>query len=233
MPSLRRSASGSRWRTSAASTRRRSCGSVVAAVAVVAARLAARHGSSRLHCFSAASAGGGRAHGSTRSTAARCWPRSGGAGRAVVVVTPRRRRAVSHPSSGSRATFRRSACRRAGAARAPLGPLAAAGGDPRRARRRATLPAGPEDGFDERTWLRHHGVHVVLRVDEWRQIGTRGGLGGLADRLRRWLARSIAPGLSGERRAVLEGIVLGDGSQPLTAGCDTTSRRRASTTSWP
>jgi competence protein ComEC len=75
------------------------------------------------------------------------------------------------------------------------------------------LPPGPENGFDERTWLRHRGVHVVLRVDEWRQVGRRGGLGGLADRLRGWLERSIAPGLGGERRAVLEGIVLGDGSQ--------------------
>jgi len=75
------------------------------------------------------------------------------------------------------------------------------------------LPQGPEKGFDERLWLRRRGVHVVLRVDEWRQVGRRGGLGGLADRLRAWLERSIAPGLGGERRAVLEGIVLGDGSQ--------------------
>jgi competence protein ComEC len=75
------------------------------------------------------------------------------------------------------------------------------------------LPPGPENGFDERSWLRHRGVHVVLRVDEWKQVGRRGGLGGLADRLRAWLERSIAPGLGGERRAVLEGIVLGDGSQ--------------------
>jgi competence protein ComEC len=72
------------------------------------------------------------------------------------------------------------------------------------------LPRGPEHGFDERTWLRRHGVHVVLHVDEWRQVARRGGLGGLADRLRARLARSIAPGLTGERRAVLEGIVLGD-----------------------
>ncbi|HEY4346577.1 MAG TPA: ComEC/Rec2 family competence protein [Gaiellaceae bacterium] len=75
------------------------------------------------------------------------------------------------------------------------------------------LPPGPKNGFDERTWLRRHGVHVVLRVDEWTQIGARGGLGGFADGLRRRLGRSIAPGLGGERRAVLEGIVLGDGSK--------------------
>ena len=72
------------------------------------------------------------------------------------------------------------------------------------------LPPGPNHGFDERTWLRRHGVHVVLRVDEWRLIGARGGLGGVADRLRGRLVHSIAPRLTGERRAVLEGIVLGD-----------------------
>ena len=72
------------------------------------------------------------------------------------------------------------------------------------------LPPGPSHGFDERTWLRRHGVHVVLRVDEWRPVGRRGGLGGVSDHLRSRLAESIAPRLSGERRAVLEGIVLGD-----------------------
>ena len=75
---------------------------------------------------------------------------------------------------------------------------------------RVMLPRGPTNGFDERTWLRRHGVHVVLRVDEWRQVGRRGGLGGIADRVRVRLARSIAPRLAGERHAVLEGIVLGD-----------------------
>ena len=71
-------------------------------------------------------------------------------------------------------------------------------------------PRGPDHGFDERTWLRRHGVHVVLHVDEWRRIGRRHGLGGLSDRLREQLRHSIAPGLAGERRSVLEGIVLGD-----------------------
>jgi ComEC/Rec2-related protein len=79
------------------------------------------------------------------------------------------------------------------------------------------VPRGPSHGFDERTWLRRHGIHVVLHVDEWRQIGTRGGLGGIADRLRSRLERSIAPGLSGERRAVLEGIVVGN-DEALTDG---------------
>jgi competence protein ComEC len=73
-------------------------------------------------------------------------------------------------------------------------------------------PRGPSHGFDERTWLRRHGVHVVVRVDAWRVVGRRGGLGGLADRVRAALAGAIAPRLAGERRAVLEGIVLGDDS---------------------
>ena len=71
-------------------------------------------------------------------------------------------------------------------------------------------PRGPTNGFDERAWLHRHGVHVVLRVDTWRRIGRRGGLGGVADRLHAWLARDGAPGLAGERRGVVEGVVLGE-----------------------
>jgi competence protein ComEC len=82
-------------------------------------------------------------------------------------------------------------------------------------------PRGPSNGFDERAWLRRHGVHVVLRVDAWRRIGRRGGLGGVADRLHAWLARDGAPGLGGERRAVIDGVVLGE-DQGLS---DTLKRR--------
>jgi competence protein ComEC len=71
-------------------------------------------------------------------------------------------------------------------------------------------PHGPEHGFDERTWLRRKGVHVVLRADRWRQVGERGGLGGLADRISARMQRPLVRGASGERRAVLVGIVLGD-----------------------
>lgn len=72
------------------------------------------------------------------------------------------------------------------------------------------LPRAPNDGFDERTWLRRHGVHVVVRASRWRVVGHRGGLAGFADGLRARLARSMAPGLEGERRAVIAGIVLGE-----------------------
>jgi competence protein ComEC len=71
------------------------------------------------------------------------------------------------------------------------------------------LPRGPKDGFDERTWLRRQGVHVVLRAKESRVVGRRGGLAGVGDRLQRWLAGDSAKGLRGERRSVVEAIVLG------------------------
>lgn len=71
-------------------------------------------------------------------------------------------------------------------------------------------PRGPSGGFDERTYLRRRGVHVVARGREWRLVGRRGGFAGLADRVRERLAASISPGLSGERRAVLAGLVLGE-----------------------
>jgi competence protein ComEC len=139
--------------------------------------------------------------------------RVGEAGRAVVVVT-------SQPAAGSFSIRASGELRsfRGGPVSEPVQLQLRAGRSPPQGAMLdalvvVQLPPGPENGFDERTWLRHRGVHVVLRVDEWTQVGRRGGLGGLADRLRAWLERSIAPGLGGERRAVLEGIVLGDGSQ--------------------
>jgi competence protein ComEC len=75
-----------------------------------------------------------------------------------------------------------------------------------------TAPRGSKNGFDERTWLRRRGVHLVLRVDRWRAVGRRSGLGGIADSLRRRLERSVARGLGGDRAAVVEGVVLGEDS---------------------
>jgi competence protein ComEC len=68
--------------------------------------------------------------------------------------------------------------------------------------------AAPSDF--ERTLLRRRGVHVVVRTTFWEFVGRRGGVGGVADRIHRYLARSVAVGLDGERRALLEGVVLGD-----------------------
>ena len=72
------------------------------------------------------------------------------------------------------------------------------------------LPRGPSNGFDEHTWLKRHGIHVVLRGDRWRVVGRRGGLSSVPDRLRERLAGSVAIGLHGERRGILMGVVLGD-----------------------
>lgn len=71
-------------------------------------------------------------------------------------------------------------------------------------------PRRPSHGFDERKWLRRRGVHVVLRLDEWHIVARRGGLGGVADALRRRLRVASTRGLRGERAAVIAGVVLGD-----------------------
>jgi competence protein ComEC len=86
------------------------------------------------------------------------------------------------------------------------------------------LPPGPSNGFDDRAYLRRQGIHVVLKVDEWHDVGRRGGIGGVGDRLRRWLRRASAPGLTGERRAVLEGVLLGD-DNGLSPALQTSFRR--------
>jgi competence protein ComEC len=74
------------------------------------------------------------------------------------------------------------------------------------------LPRRAErDGeFDEASYLRRQGVQVVLEAGWFREVDRRGGLPGLADRLRARLQESIAPGLEGERRALVAGVVLGE-----------------------
>jgi competence protein ComEC len=77
-------------------------------------------------------------------------------------------------------------------------------------RARPVEPRGPETGFDERGWLARQGIHVVLRGDDPRVVGRRGGIGGVADRLHAHVEQTLARGTVGERRAVLTGIVLGE-----------------------
>jgi competence protein ComEC len=79
------------------------------------------------------------------------------------------------------------------------------------------LPRPAKHGFDERAWLRHQGVHVVLHADRWNVVGRRGGFGAVGDRLRSALAHSVARGLHGSRRGVVAGVVLGD-EQALSEG---------------
>ena len=73
-------------------------------------------------------------------------------------------------------------------------------------------PRGPdvEGGFDEAAYLRRQGMHVVLRGGSFRVVGRRGGLGAVADGLRRGVGRSLDAIPPGERRAVLAGVVLGE-----------------------
>jgi competence protein ComEC len=78
-----------------------------------------------------------------------------------------------------------------------------------RLRARPLAPRGPETGFDERGWLARRGIHVVLEGDAWRVVGRRGGIGGVADRLRAHISRALALGTRGERRALAGGVVLG------------------------
>ena len=73
-------------------------------------------------------------------------------------------------------------------------------------------PRGPEHpgDFDEAGYLERQGVQVVLRGSSFRVVGRRGGLGGVADGLRRAVSRSLEAVPPGERRAVLAGVVLGE-----------------------
>ena len=86
-------------------------------------------------------------------------------------------------------------------------------------RARPVEPRGPETGFDERGWLARRGVHVVLEGEGMRVVGRRGGIGGVADRLRTHVESTLARGTEGERRALLAGIVLGE-----DAGIDAAQR---------
>jgi len=71
-------------------------------------------------------------------------------------------------------------------------------------------PRPAEDGFDEHAWLARQGIHVVVDASSWRQIGRRGGILGLGDRLRDRIELAIGRGTSGVRRGIVLGVVLGE-----------------------
>jgi competence protein ComEC len=75
---------------------------------------------------------------------------------------------------------------------------------------RVTEPREADGGFDERAWLARQGIHVVLRGGPWRQIGARGGIAGLGDRLRDRVELAVGRGATGVRRAMVLGVVLGE-----------------------
>lgn len=71
-------------------------------------------------------------------------------------------------------------------------------------------PAEDAGDFDEAAYLGRQGIHVILEAGGFRQVGRRGGLGGLGDSLRRGVSSSLEAAPAGERRAVLAGVVLGE-----------------------
>ena len=76
---------------------------------------------------------------------------------------------------------------------------------------RVTEPREARDGgFDERAWLARQGVHVVLRGAAWREVGRRGGVAGVGDRLRDRVERAVSRGTDGVRRALVLGVVVGE-----------------------
>lgn len=75
---------------------------------------------------------------------------------------------------------------------------------------RLPRPREMKGGFDEAAYLKRQGVHVVLHAERFRVVGRRGGIGGVADALRRAVMRALDLGPTGERRAVVAGVVLGE-----------------------
>jgi hypothetical protein len=71
-------------------------------------------------------------------------------------------------------------------------------------------PRGEENGYDERAWLERHGMHVLLRASDWRQVGRRGGVAGIGDALNRLIERAVERGAGGVHGALVLGIVLGE-----------------------
>ena len=134
----------------------------------------------------------------------------GHSGAAEIVVTgPARRSEFALRVSGEAIRFRSLPLRERIQLQLPLG-RSPPQGAVLALRVTVVAPRSAETGFDERDWLARLGVHVVLRGGDWRVVGRRGGIGGISDRLRGHVAGSIAPGIGGERKAVLAGIVLGE-----------------------
>ena len=81
-------------------------------------------------------------------------------------------------------------------------------------------PRPEEDGFDEAGYLRRQGVHVILTASSFTVVGRRGGLGGIADRVRGAIARLAGPGCErGAARSHRRGRPRrGRGAQPRPSG---------------
>ena len=80
---------------------------------------------------------------------------------------------------------------------------------------RITLPEGPREGdgersFDEAAYLARNGIQVVLEAPWFEVTGSRGGIAGASDRVRRFLAAGMGEGMGDEQRALVRGVVLGE-----------------------
>ena len=136
----------------------------------------------------------------------------GHSGRAVVAVTgPERRGRFELRVPAEIRSFRGLPVRQRVQLQLPLG-RAPPQGALLELRVRVARPREAVDGvgFDERAWLARRGVHVVLEGRSWRVIGRRGGVGGVADRIRAHVDGALRRGLDGERHAVVAGVVLGE-----------------------
>jgi competence protein ComEC len=71
-------------------------------------------------------------------------------------------------------------------------------------------PVPPSDGdFDRRTWLARQGVHETLAARSVEQVGRRGGVQGMLDRLRRGARAALAAGGDDEPARIATGVALG------------------------
>ena len=75
---------------------------------------------------------------------------------------------------------------------------------------RIAEPRPKEGGFDEKAWLARQGIHVVLEASSWREVGRRGGVAAVGDRLRVRIEAAVARGTDGVRRGIVLGVVLGE-----------------------
>jgi competence protein ComEC len=127
----------------------------------------------------------------------------------VVTIAPARSSSWSTRVIARTRTFRRTPLRER-----VLLVLPAGRSPPRGAILEATVriaePRPAENGFDESAWLARQGIHVVLEASSWRQIGRRGGISGLGDRLRDRVELAVGRGASGVRRSIVLGVVLGE-----------------------
>jgi competence protein ComEC len=187
---------------------------VAIAVAVVsAAGAVVPDGSWRLAAFGLALAAVGLGWGSLRmdaldrSVLAADLDRSGDA--RVVTLAPARTSAFSTRVLAQTRSFRDRPVRERVLLKLPVGRSPPRGAI-LEARVRVTEPSPEQNGFDERSWLAHQGIHVVLLASDWRQVGRRGGILGLGDRLRERVERAVSRGTSGVRRGVVLGVVLGE-----------------------